>query len=142
MKIFLVIFHIRKNFLPIDVIDERIYEKQPDLVIGTIDKFATLPWKPEALECFASDENINGTDLIIQDELHLISGPLGSISGMYEICIKALTEKKINNQTITAKIVGSTATISKAEKQIYSLYGKNVQFFLLKQISSKIVFFL
>ena len=60
--------------------------------IGTIDKFATLPWKPEALECFASDENINGTDLIIQDELHLISGPLGSISGMYEICIKALTE--------------------------------------------------
>ena len=76
MKIFLVIFHIEKKFLPIDVIDERIYEKQPDLVIGTIDKFATLPWKPEALECFASDENINGTDLIIQDELHLISGHL------------------------------------------------------------------
>ena len=121
--------HKKKNFLPIDVIDERIYEKQPDLVIGTIDKFATLPWKSEALECFASDENINGTDLIIQDELHLISGPLGSISGMYEICIKALTEKKINNQTITAKIVGSTATISKAEKQIYSLYGKKCSIF-------------
>ena len=99
------------------------------MVIGTIDKFATLPWKPEALECFASDDNINGTDLIIQDELHLISGPLGSISGMYEICIKALTEKKINNQTITAKIIGSTATISKAEKQIYSLYGKKCSIF-------------
>ena len=85
--------HKNGNLLPINVIDERIYKNSPDLIIGTIDKFASLPWRKEAIECFETNENKDSTDLIIQDELHLISGPLGSVSGMYEICIKALTEK-------------------------------------------------
>ena len=121
--------HKNNKNLPIDVIDERIYKKSPDLIIGTIDKFATLPWRSEAIDCFTSNENKNSTDLIIQDELHLISGPLGSVSGMYEICIKALTEKKIDNKVISAKIVGSTATISRAETQISSLYGTKCSIF-------------
>src|SRR5210317_2285817 len=101
-----------ENSLPIKVIDDEIYKNPPTLLIGTIDKFATLHWRFEAIESYdpEKEENFLPPDLIIQDELHLISGPLGSISGMYEIIIKALTEKKINNQTITAKIIGSTAT--------------------------------
>ncbi len=121
--------HKNGNLLPINVIDERIYKNSPDLIIGTIDKFASLPWRKEAIECFETNENKDSTDLIIQDELHLISGPLGSVSGMYEICIKALTEKKINNKTVSAKIVGSTATISRAEAQVSSLYGTKCSIF-------------
>ena len=102
-----------------------IYKKAPDLIVGTIDKFAILPWKQEAIDCFGGKNGKNSTDLIIQDEFHLISGPLGSMAGMYEMAINALTEKIIDNKKINAKIVGSTATISKAEKQINSIYGKN-----------------
>ncbi len=113
------------KILPISVVDEMIYRKAPDLIVGTIDKFAILPWKQEAIDCFGSKDGKNSTDLIIQDEFHLISGPLGSMAGMYEMCINALTEKVINNKKINAKIVGSTATISKAENQINSIYGRN-----------------
>ena len=81
------------------------------------------------------NEKFTKPDLIIQDELHLISGPLGSIAGMYEIFLSALTEKKIGNKIINAKIIGSTATISRAEQQVKNLYGVNVAFFLLNQIN-------
>ena len=80
------------------------------------------------------NEKFNKPDLTIQDELHLISGPLGSIAGMHEIFLSALTEK-IGNKIINAKIIGSTATISRAEQQVKNLYGVRVIFFLLKQIN-------
>ena len=66
-------------------------------------------------------KNFLPPDLIIQDELHLISGPLGSIAGMYEIIINAITEKTINGKVIKSKIIGSTATISRANMQIKNL---------------------
>ena len=121
-------FSSDKNSLPITVIDERIYKSPPTLLIGTIDKFASVTWLEEAISMFDNDE-FTKPDLIIQDELHLISGPLGSIAGMYEILLSALTEKKINNKLIKAKIIGSTATISRAEKQVKNLYGKNCNIF-------------
>ena len=65
--------------------------------IGTIDKFASITWRHEAISMF-DNPDFTKPDLIIQDELHLISGPLGSIAGMYEILLSALTEKKINNK--------------------------------------------
>ena len=80
------------------------------------------------------NEKFTKPDLIIQDELHLISGPLGSIAGMYEIFLSALTEK-IGDKIINAKIIGSTATISRAEKQVKIFMGVNVTFFLLNQIN-------
>lgn len=114
------------NSLPITVIDERMYSEPPTLLIGTIDKFASITWLPEAISMF---DKYSKPDLIIQDELHLISGPLGSIAGMYEILLNALTETEINNKKINAKIIGSTATISKAEKQVRNLYGLECSIF-------------
>ena len=116
--------HKNSKVLPIYVVDDTIYKKSPSLIIGTIDKFASLPWRVEAINCFKNDKNKLSTDLIIQDELHLISGPLGSVAGMYEILINAITAKKIDGKEVNAKIIGSTATISRAENQIRSLYAK------------------
>jgi hypothetical protein len=124
-------FSLDKKSLPIKVIDSEIYKELPTLLIGTIDKFATLPWREDAINAFDSCETNNflPPDLIIQDEIHLISGPLGSIAGMYEIIISAITEKINNGKTIKAKIIGSTATISRANMQIKNLYGRDCHIF-------------
>ena len=117
--------------MPITVIDEVIYKKIPSLIIGTIDKFASIPWSDQAINIFQNVNNpkVFPPDLIIQDELHLISGPLGSVAGIYEILLAALCERNFNNKVITAKIIGSTATISRAKNQIRNLYGKDSSIF-------------
>ena len=117
-----------QDCLPITVIDERIYKEPPTLLIGTIDKFASITWLDEAISMFDNDK-FSKPDLVIQDELHLISGPLGSIAGMYEILLTALIEKEVNGKILKAKIIGSTATISRAEKQVKNLYGKICKIF-------------
>ena len=78
--------------LPIHLIDEDIYAHKPSFVIGTIDKFAQIAFKEDAGELLGVDLP-NPPDLIIQDELHLISGPLGTITGIYEAAITKLCEK-------------------------------------------------
>lgn len=114
--------------LPIYVIDEDIYEKRPSLVIGTVDKFAMLAWKPEARALFGIDKNGNRVTtppgLIIQDELHLISGPLGSIVGLYETVIEELCTDRRDGRVVAPKIVSSTATIRRYADQIKNLYAR------------------
>ncbi len=116
------------NVLPVYVIDEDIYEKRPSLVIGTVDKFAMLTWKPEARLLFGLDDtgnrNTSPPGLIIQDELHLIAGPLGSMVGLFEGLIEELCTDHRNGGSIRPKIVCSTATIRRYQEQVRALYAR------------------
>lgn len=117
--------------LPLLVVDEDIYEERPTLLIGTVDKFAMLPWIPEARRLFGLENAmpVSPPDLVIQDELHLIAGALGSMVGMYETCIDALCRHEPEGRRLPAKIVASTATICRAPQQVKSLYSRPVMLF-------------
>jgi hypothetical protein len=111
-------FSDRRDPLPVCVVDESIYADPPTLLIGTVDKFAMLAWRDRASSILTED---GGPELIIQDELHLISGPLGSMVGLYEGAIEYLCSLGGGRP----KIVASTATIRRAEEQCWSLYGRH-----------------
>lgn len=114
--------------LPVHVVDEDIYESRPSIVIGTVDKFATMAWQPAAGKLFGlgndGDRVVSPPGLIIQDELHLISGPLGSMVGLYEPVIEDLTTDHRGDAPIRAKIIASTATVRRYEDQIRGLFGR------------------
>ncbi len=63
-------------------------------------------------------------DLVIQDELHLISGPLGTVAGLYETAFDLLAARTIDGERRGPKIVASTATVRRAETQIRNLFGR------------------
>ena len=135
--------------LPIIAVDESIYRRLPAFLIATVDKFASLPWRAETGALlggadrydtsgfYGAAEPRGGTrlsrplgppDLVIQDELHLISGPLGTMVGLYETAIEALCVRDIvtdgAGSVVRPKIVASTATARQAGDQIQSLFGR------------------
>lgn len=116
------------NQLPIYVIDEDVYEKRPTLVIGTVDKFALLAWRSDARSLFGLDatgrREYSPPGLIIQDELHLISGPLGSMVGLYEAVIEELCTDRRPVLPVRPKIISSTATTRRYVEQIEALYAR------------------
>jgi hypothetical protein len=118
----------RRNKLPVHVVDEDIYEVRPSIVIGTVDKFAMLAWRPKASRLFGlSDDGtreVSPPGLIIQDELHLISGPLGSMVGMYEAVIDDLCTDRRGHVPVPPKIIASTATIRRYEDQTRGVFGR------------------
>lgn len=118
----------KRDPLPVMVIDEDMVESPPNLLIGTVDKFAMLAWKPELRRFFGIEEDGQHRDdpptLVIQDELHLISGPLGTMVGAYETIIDRLCREHGIGR-IGPKIIASTATISHAKEQIGHLYARN-----------------
>ncbi|WEO97180.1 helicase-related protein [Streptomyces sp. FXJ1.172] len=115
--------------LPIHVVDDDVYAARPSMVIGTIDKFALLAWRPEARALFGIDDDgqraYSPPDLVIQDELHLIAGPLGSIAGLYEGVVEELCTDYSGTDPVLPKIIASTATIRRYEEQVKSLYGRD-----------------
>jgi hypothetical protein len=132
--------------LPVYVIDDDIYDKHPSMLIGTVDKFALLAWKPEVRKIFGIGQDgvrqSSPPGLIIQDELHLISGPLGSMVGLYETIIEELCTDRRGEKPISPKIVSSTATIRRYADQIKSLYARdNVALFPPPGLSADDSFF-
>ncbi|AZI57717.1 helicase [Nakamurella antarctica] len=114
--------------LPVHVVDEDIYEVRPSIIIGTVDKFAMMAWRPQVGRLFGLGNDgsrvASPPGLIIQDELHLISGPLGSMVGLYEPVIDELCTDRRSGEPIPAKIIASTATIRRYEDQIRGLFGR------------------
>ena len=124
-------FSSSTQHLPIVIIDEDLIESPPNLIIATVDKFAMLAWKPSLRSIFGIGPNGQHTGLpptlIIQDELHLISGPLGSMVGAYETIIDRLCIDDFGG-SFKPKIVASTATISRAFEQIKNIYARENTF--------------
>ncbi len=68
-------------------------------------------------------------DLIIQDELHLISGPLGSMVGLYEAAVDELCSWEVDGKKVRPKVVASTATIRRAPDQVQKLFVRKLEVF-------------
>jgi hypothetical protein len=135
--------------LPILTVDEVIYRRLPAFVIATVDKFAGLPWLAEAGSFFghvdredqwgfygAADPRGMGTplygdaalappELIVQDELHLISGPLGTVAALYEVALDRLATRTGEGKPVRPKVVASTATVRRASAQIEALFDRH-----------------
>lgn len=80
-------------------------------------------------------------DLILQDELHLIEGPLGSMVGVYETVVDELCRRNINGQDVIPKYIASTATVRQAEPQVRSLFDRTLVQFPPSAISADERFF-
>ena len=134
------------RYLPILAVDEMIYRRLPCFLIATVDKFAALPYTGQVGYFFGNVSRVDNNgfygamdrdgqgnqlpggclpppDLIIQDELHLISGPLGTLVGLYEAALEKLCSRGAGNP-IRPKIIASTATVRKADSQIRALFGR------------------
>ena len=106
--------------LPIWTVDEDVYRIRPTLLIGTIDKFAQIVRRKEINRLFGLNAG-TPPDLILQDELHLISGPLGTVAGLYEVAI----DRMFSTRGPRPKIIGSTATIRHASEQVTDLFDRD-----------------
>ena len=142
-------FYGKRVPIPVYTTDEQVYAHCPTIVIGTVDKIARLAYDPMASCLFGSvigydplsgfvtlkkaSKNVrkkyvplkNGfkpPELIVQDELHLLEGPLGSLFGLYETVVDGLIQLKGGKP----KYIAATATISNAELQVKNLFGRDV----------------
>ena len=121
-----------QRWLPVEVIDERIYRHPPSLVIATADKLAIVAYRPDAGALFGRrivggqpQQFARPPGLVIQDELHLISGPLGTMYALYEGVFERLCSFQRDGQWIKPKLIASTATIRGAAEQVMSLYARS-----------------
>lgn len=124
--------------LPVKLCDEYIYQNPPTLLFGTVDKFAALGHKvstskdnQDSRRLFGKGSlNMMPPSLIIQDELHLLLGPLGSAVSLFECAIDQLCSyTDSSGAIIRPKIISSTATTRNTELQIRALYDRDVSIF-------------
>ena len=145
--------------IPAYTADAQIYARAPSIIIATVDKFARLPFEPRSAVIFGNANTFDSVwgyyrhvalpdkgkikvtgnilpvkgfippELIIQDELHLIEGPLGSMVGIYETAIDFLARKTIDGKLMIPKYIASTATTREASAQIESLYNRKLRQF-------------
>jgi hypothetical protein len=134
--------------LPVLTVDEAIYRRLPAFLIATVDKFAGLPFVDKVGAFFdhvdredeygfygAAEPGVGRklfghsrllpSALIIQDELHLISGPLGTVAALYEVALDRLASRQNGDRVVRPKIIASTATVRRADAQIKALFDRS-----------------
>ena len=72
---------------------------------------------------------IRPPDLIIQDEFHLISGPLGTMVGLYETAVDELSGWVLGEIKVRPKVVASTATVRRADDQVRNVFMRQLSVF-------------
>jgi len=145
--------------LPVVLVDEDVYHQCPSVLVTTVDTCVRLPWEPEARAlfervnrfcphhgylCHTEDHSARhqGEDdvqpcapfwppeLLIQDGLHLLAGPQGSLAGLYETAIEQLcTASGPQGSVIRPKVVASTATPSWMNERVKCLFAREGQLF-------------
>lgn len=110
--------------LPCNVVDDALYTEPPTMLVATVDKFARLAWEERANAFFGGARH-RPPELIIQDELHLIAGALGSVAGLYEAALDTVVQLR----GVYPKYIASTATIRMADQQVRRLYGRDLAVF-------------
>jgi len=129
--------------IPVCLTDETIFQHPPSLLFGTVDKFAQLAHKvngqnngrnSDSRRIFGKGNWESGKphdgylppDLIIQDELHLLLGPLGSAVALFESAVDQLCTREDGTRP---KIISSTATTRNTQLQIAALFDRKVNLF-------------
>ncbi|MGK4004477.1 DISARM system helicase DrmA [Sorangium sp. So ce1036] len=142
--------------IPVVFVDDQVYRELPSFLIATVDKLAMMPWRGEAGMLFGKASARGGRrfygpmdgkppraakslpgglappELIVQDELHLISGPLGTMVGLYETAVDALCSRPASADprstaapsVVRPKVLAATATVRRADTQIQALFGR------------------
>ena len=143
--------------IPALTTDDQVYACLPTMVVGTVDKFARLPFEPRSAALFGeanyhhcvwgysrrrdgmtlfgvrtknyveleNPAKPKRPDLIIQDELHLVDGPLGSVFGMYE----AVVDRLCARSRARVKYIASTATTKRSADHVMALFGRRLALF-------------
>jgi hypothetical protein len=131
------------GFFPILLSDESIYQHPPTLLFGTVDKFAQLAHKVSNSndkrkkdsrrlfgrgnwEQYKPKNGYLPPDLIIQDELHLLLGPLGTGVALFESVFEQLCTRSDGTKP---KVISSTATTRNTGLQIEALFNKSLNIF-------------
>lgn len=146
--------------VPAATVDDQVLARCPSMLVATVDKFARLPFTPEAgmlfgwVDLFDPDlgywrQNLGQLpakaaspawtpvegpflppDLLIQDELHLIEGPLGSMVGLYETCLDFLMSRwEGRTRVFRPLLLASSATVRAAADQVRALFDRDLQVF-------------
>ncbi|WP_404786905.1 helicase-related protein [Altericista sp. CCNU0014] len=140
--------------IPIYVIDNEVYRYLPCVVVGTIDKLASLGNQRKLSQVFGQvdgrctlhhyykgkccqkdcsggqllrpgrPQGLSGPTLFVQDELHLLKEGLGTFDGHYETFTQQL-QQEFDLSSPTLKVIASSATIEAFKRQVKHLYGRD-----------------